>query len=59
MVLFSVVAGSQWLASAGSLNSKQWKWFLGDHLESVPANQSTHEELSAENKEPRQRLKSS
>jgi len=45
MVLFFAVAGIQWLASTGSLKTKQWKWFLGDRLESVPANQPTNEEL--------------
>jgi hypothetical protein len=44
MVWFFAVAGSQWLASAGSLINKQWMWCLGDHLESGPANQSNHEE---------------
>jgi len=44
MVLFFAVAGSQWLASAGSLNIKRWKLFLGDRLESVPANQPTMSE---------------
>jgi hypothetical protein len=52
-------AGSQWLASAGSLKYKQWKWLRGDCLESAPANQPTHEELRAESEEPKQRLKSS
>jgi hypothetical protein len=44
MVWFFAVAGGQLLASAGSLNSKQWMWCLGVHLESAPANQTTHEE---------------
>jgi hypothetical protein len=43
--LFFAVAGSQWLASAGSLKTKQWMWCLGIHVESVPANQTTQEEL--------------
>jgi len=43
--LFFAVAGSQWLASAGSLKYKQWWWRLGDRLESVPANQLTNVEL--------------
>ena len=45
MILFFAVAGSQRLASAGSLKPKQWMWCLGYHLESGPANQSAHEEL--------------
>jgi hypothetical protein len=45
MVLFFAVAGTQWLASAGSLNIKSWKWLRGEYLESVPANLPTHEEL--------------
>ena len=45
MVWFFAVAGSQRLASAGSLINKQWMWFLGVRFESGPANQSTHEEL--------------
>jgi hypothetical protein len=43
--LFFAVAGSQWLASAGSLKTKQWMWCLGIRFESVPTNHPTHEEL--------------
>jgi hypothetical protein len=33
------------LGSVGSLIIKLWKWFRGDRLESVLANQLTNEEL--------------
>ncbi|MGD2093147.1 MAG: hypothetical protein PVH61_43700 [Candidatus Aminicenantes bacterium] len=42
---FFAGAGSPLMASAGSLNINRWKWFLGDLLESAPANQLTNDEL--------------
>ena len=45
MVCFSPCAGSLYVASAGSLITKQWKWCLGDRFESVPTNPPTNEVL--------------
>jgi hypothetical protein len=41
IVAFSTGAGSPLLASAGIVFARQFVWYRGDHLESVPTNHPT------------------